>query len=164
MVRNLFHLSIIYVLYIIYIYIWIPFFDLRNIPITGLKGLKSLIIVGLSLGYQLGEHGAWCKITNFELATRVPLIVSYPNQLSQGSTSMVLVEHLDIYPTLADIAGIPIPSAVQGRSLLSLMSNPSMQGKIVRDGFNASYSQITRGRRGRYVQYTFIVFFFFKAR
>lgn len=73
-------------------------------------------------GYQLGEHGLWCKVTNFELATRVPLMIAPPRggafaRAGRGTTSAELVELLDVYPTLVDIAGLPPNHALEGKSL-----------------------------------------------
>ena len=101
--------------------------------------------------YQLGEHGIWSKITNFELATRVPLIVSIPGQSNPGGTSMALVEHLDIYPTLVDAAGLEIPTATMGRSMVPLVGAPTDTATTTdavtgtATSWNASYSQIDRG-------------------
>ena len=77
-----------------------------------------------------------------ELATRVPLIVSLPHHPRPGTTSSALVEHLDIYPTLADAAGLPIPSAAMGLSMLPLLEG----GEGEAAAWNASYSQILRGK------------------
>lgn len=119
---------------------------------TGLRSNTAIVFWG-DHGYQLGEKGIWCKVTNFELATRVPLIVSIPGQQNPGGASMALVEHLDIYPTLADIAGIAIPPATMGRSMLHLVDAPASWSATARGGgypnsggsaFNASYSQILR--------------------
>ena len=58
-------------------------------------------------GWQLGEHGAWRKFSNFEIATRVPLIIAAPwlRQASSPRRSAALVELVDLLPTVADLAG-----------------------------------------------------------
>ena len=61
-------------------------------------------------GWQLGEHGAWRKFTNFELGTRVPLIISAPWIVNQPQRSDALVELVDVLPTIAELAGIPLPT------------------------------------------------------
>ena len=106
---------------------------------TGLYASTAVVFWG-DHGYQLGEHGEWCKVTNFELATRVPLILSLPGQQHPGAVSTALVEHLDIFPTLVAAAGLDPPPGLMGRSLLPLVDAPKSTA-----GFNASYSQITRG-------------------
>ena len=58
-------------------------------------------------GYHLGEQGLWGKTTNFELDTRVPLIVRMPGMKSKGKKSQSLVELVDVYPTLVEAAGLP---------------------------------------------------------
>ena len=72
-------------------------------------------------GFHLGEHGHWGKVTNYEDATRAPLIISAPGRKG-GSRVGALTEFLDVYPTLCELAGLPIPSHVQGKSLVPLMS------------------------------------------
>lgn len=76
-------------------------------------------------GWQLGEHGLWHKHTNFELATRAPLIVSVPQAKSAGKKCEAPVEFVDVYPTLADVCGLPVPAGLDGRSLKPLLENPS---------------------------------------
>ncbi|MFA6173826.1 MAG: sulfatase [Kiritimatiellales bacterium] len=78
-------------------------------------------------GYQLGEHGLWAKQTLFRGGTSVPLIVSVPG----GTTGVCsgLVEQVDIYPTLAGLAGLPLPETVQGKTMQPLLEDPSRPGK-----------------------------------
>jgi len=90
-------------------------------------------------GYQLGEHGLWCKCTNFELATRVPLIISLPNQVTAGKSTRGFASLLDVYPTLIDACGLPPNHANEGKSLVPLLMNPD----DIED-FNVSYSQFYR--------------------
>eukprot|EP01061_Rhynchopus_euleeides_P023616 TRINITY_DN3836_c2_g1_i1.p1 TRINITY_DN3836_c2_g1~~TRINITY_DN3836_c2_g1_i1.p1 ORF type:complete len:335 (+),score=125.95 TRINITY_DN3836_c2_g1_i1:48-1007(+) len=92
-------------------------------------------------GYLLGEHGLWCKTSNFELAARVPLIVALPHhpEATKGTLSRGLTELLDVYPTIVDLLGLPHPEGLQGKSLL-----PVLQGEIPAVS-NASFSQIQRG-------------------
>jgi iduronate 2-sulfatase len=89
----------------------------------GLAG--NTIVVFLSdHGYHLGEHGQWMKQTLFERSARVPLIVAGPGIASKGRTSSRIVELLDLYPTVADLAGVRAPRGLQGRSLMPLLKNP----------------------------------------
>jgi len=71
-------------------------------------------------GWHLGEHGHWGKVTNYEDATRSPLIISAPG-LKPVARTEALTEFLDVYPTLCELAGLPIPDHVQGKSLVPLM-------------------------------------------
>ena len=77
-------------------------------------------------GWQLGEHNSWHKYTNFELGTRVPLIVRTPDiSQSKGVIVRGLAELVDVYPTLVDLAGAPAPSDfLDGVSLKPFMRSP----------------------------------------
>jgi iduronate 2-sulfatase len=80
-------------------------------------------------GWQLGEHGAWRKFTNFECATRVPLIISAPwiPPAQRQHRTNALVELVDLAPTIAELAGIPLPAGetFDGTSMVPLLSVPS---------------------------------------
>ena len=71
----------------------------------------------------------WCKHTQFELDNHVPLILKVPGQQSAGSASEALVEFVDIYPSLCELAGIDIPDHVQGTSFVPLVANPEKPWK-----------------------------------
>jgi len=60
-------------------------------------------------GWQLGEHGEWCKHTNFELATRAPMMLGIPRLTDGGLQSDALVEFVDVFPTVVEAAGLPVP-------------------------------------------------------
>lgn len=87
----------------------------------------TIVLLTGDHGYQLGEHGLWAKQTLFEEGTRVPIIITAPGVKPGVCTG--LVEQVDIYPTLADLAGLEIPKNVQGVSLQPLLQNPSAKGK-----------------------------------
>jgi arylsulfatase A-like enzyme len=88
----------------------------------------------------LGEHGGWCKHTNFELDARAPLIIRAPGQKAPGGKSSALVEFVDIYPTLCDLAGIEKPSHLEGQSAAFLLNDPQAAGDPT------ALSQYPRGR------------------
>lgn len=94
-------------------------------------GLRSHTVVILwgDHGYQLGEHGTWTKRTNWEMATRAPLILSVPGQSSAGRATDALVEFVDIYPTLATLCDIKLPPELEGISLSPLVKNPQLPWK-----------------------------------
>ena len=89
-------------------------------------GLASnTIVVFISdHGYHLGERGQWMKQTLFERSARAPLIMAGPGITAAGRATSRIVEFLDLYPTLADLAGVAPPPALQGRSLSPLLRNP----------------------------------------
>ncbi|WP_291959342.1 sulfatase [Maribacter sp.] len=97
------------------------------------EGLKDNTIVMLwsDHGWHLGDMGIWGKATNYEIATRVPLIVSTPNMPDavRGSKTNALVELVDMYPTLCELAGVSIPERIEGQSFKPLLTNPNMEWK-----------------------------------
>jgi len=96
-----------------------------------LKELKldenTIVLLTGDHGYQLGEHGLWAKQTLFEEGTHVPLMVAGPGV--KPGVCAGLVEQVDIFPTLAGLAGLDIPKTVQGMTLQPLLADPSMPGK-----------------------------------
>lgn len=100
---------------------------------------NTIVVLWGDHGWQLGDHGLWHKHTNFELATRAPLIISTPRQKTAGKQSSALVEFVDVYPTLCDLAGLPAPTGLDGVSLKPLLVNPKSQVKTV------AMSQYPRG-------------------
>lgn len=98
---------------------------------------NTIVVLWSDHGYHLGEKGLWCKTTNFELDTRVPLIFSVPGG-GKGQTTTALAELVDLYPTLADLAGFDIPGQLEGVSLKPVLEDPERAVKA------AAYSQFTR--------------------
>ncbi|XP_065191297.1 iduronate 2-sulfatase-like [Sycon ciliatum] len=92
-------------------------------------GLSNNTIVSLNgdHGWQLGEHGEWAKHTNFELAARVPMMVRVPSKpQTAGKRSSAIVELIDMYPTLAELAGLPTPPDLNGTSFAPYFDNHTM--------------------------------------
>jgi iduronate 2-sulfatase len=103
----------------------------------------TIIVFTSDHGYQLGDHSLWSKHTNFELATRVPLFVSVPNSLANGTTTDALIELVDLFPTLAELCGLESPEHVEGVSFASIFGGQKTE---VRD---TAFSEFTRnGARG----------------
>ena len=86
---------------------------------------NTVIVLWGDHGWQLGDHGLWEKHTNFEVAARAPLLISVPKQKSAGKKCEATVEFVDVYPTLADLCGLPIPAGLDGTSLKPFIENPS---------------------------------------
>ncbi len=105
---------------------------------SGLSNNTIVILYG-DHGYHLGEQGLWGKTTNFELDTRVPLIVRAPNMTAAGKPSSSLVELVDLYPTLLELAGLPITKQLEGKSFAGALNDPAHATKTV------ALSQYPRG-------------------
>lgn len=90
---------------------------------------NTIIIVWGDHGWHLGEMGIWGKATNYEIATRVPLIVSTPQMRAKGEATNALVELVDVYPTLCELAGLPIPDYLAGKSFAPLLDDPGQEWK-----------------------------------
>jgi iduronate 2-sulfatase len=80
-------------------------------------------------GYALGDAGRWCKGTNFELDARVPFLVRVPGMAQPGQSTRSLIEYVDIYPTLAELAGLPAPAYLAGRSFAPILRDPAQPGR-----------------------------------
>jgi iduronate 2-sulfatase len=84
---------------------------------------NTIVVFWGDHGWQLGDHGLWHKHTNFELATRAPLLIRVPGQKTAGNKCEAVVEFVDIYPTLADLCGLGVPAGLDGTSLKPLLDN-----------------------------------------
>jgi len=89
---------------------------------------NTIVILWGDHGWNLGEHTMWCKHCNYETSLRAPIIVSAPGQKTTGR-SEALVEFVDIYPTLAELARLPIPEHCEGRSMVPLLADPNQSWK-----------------------------------
>ncbi|MDH3584580.1 MAG: sulfatase-like hydrolase/transferase, partial [Phycisphaerae bacterium] len=103
-------------------------------------GDNTIVVLWGDHGYHLGEQNLWGKTTNFELDTRIPLIVRAPGRAGNGRSTEALVELVDLYPTLADLCGLPGRSLLEGSSFAPLLDNPQRPWKT------AAFSQTTRGK------------------
>ena len=104
----------------------------------------TIVVIWGDHGFALGESGRWCKGTNFELDTRVPLLIRTPNMTQPGIATDQLIEMVDLYPTLADLAGLRIPTNLDGKSFLPLLTNPRAKGRdCVISQFNRPWQSTT---------------------
>lgn len=102
---------------------------------------NTIVIFISDHGYHLGERDWWNKVTIFELCSRVPLYVCAPGMPNGGRHCARLIELIDIYPTLADLAGLPLPSTLPGTSFRPLLANPQLPWK------RAAYTQVQHGKQ-----------------
>ncbi len=90
---------------------------------------NTIIILWGDHGWKLGEHDAWCKHSNVENDTRAPLLLSVPGMKNAGKRTDALVEFVDIYPTLAELAGLPLPKHLEGASFRPVLDDPGRPWK-----------------------------------
>jgi arylsulfatase A-like enzyme len=99
---------------------------------------NTIVILWGDHGWHLGEQGMWCKHTNFENATHAPLIISLPGQKTAGRKTDALVEFVDVYPTLVELAGLKPAEGLEGASFVPLINEPTRPWK------SAAFSQYPR--------------------
>ena len=92
---------------------------------------NTIVVLWGDHGWKLGDYGDWCKHTNFDIDTRVPLMVSAPGMDNPGQRTDALVEFVDIYPSLCELAGLPLPTHLQGTSFVPLLEDPAQAWKDV---------------------------------
>ncbi len=111
---------------------------------------NTIVVLWGDHGWHLGDHGYWTKHTNYEQANRIPIIIAAPGVVQPGSVSRQLAETVDIYPTLAELAGLGHPTGPQpinGVSLVPVLKDPRAS---VRD--HAFHCYPKGGRMGRAIR------------
>lgn len=114
---------------------------------------NTIIVLWGDHGWHLGDHGWWCKHDNYEQTARIPLIVAAPGVAKAGARATnALIETVDIYPTLAELAGLPapqVPQGIEGKSFVPVLRDPNLSAK------DFLYHAYPRGERiGRAVRTT----------
>jgi iduronate 2-sulfatase len=123
---------------------------------------NTVVVLTSDHGYHLGEHGLWQKQSLFEESARVPLIVAAPGVARKGGVARSPVGLVDMYPTIAELCGIPKPENLQGQSLVPLLRDPQAAGRgwaltqMVRGGPNQParvFGYSLRTARWRYTEW-----------
>lgn len=92
---------------------------------------NTIVVLWGDHGWSLGEKDRWCKGTNFDRDTRVPLMIRTPGLAKPGAPTEALIEYVDIYPTLAELAGLTPPVDLDGRSIVPILQDPNARGRDV---------------------------------
>jgi arylsulfatase A-like enzyme len=113
---------------------------------------NTIVILWGDHGWNLGEHTLWCKHCCFETSMHVPLVVRAPG-FTDGKSTGALVEYVDIYPSLCELAGLPLPDHLDGRSFVPLLRDPELPWKEAAIGRFYAGDTI-RTDRHRFTEYT----------
>jgi arylsulfatase A-like enzyme len=115
---------------------------------------RTVIILWSDHGWHLGEQSAWGKMTNFEIATRVPLIIAVPG--IPPARTRTIAELVDLYPTICQLAGVDLPAHLEGESLLPVLGNPQAKNDFIALCQYARYRDKYMGRAIRTDRHRFI--------
>ena len=128
--------------------------------IDGLDGLglseNTIIVLWGDHGWHLGDHDIWTKHTNYEQANRIPLLIIAPGVTKPKQSTKQLAETVDLYPTLAELAGLPkpeVPQNIDGTSLVPVLHDPAAR---VRDHAYHCYPRDGIGRAIRTERYRLV--------
>lgn len=114
---------------------------------------NTIVVFTSDHGYHLGDHGLWQKMSLFERSARVPLLIAAPGARGSGRAAGGVVELLDLYRTLADLAGLTPAAEIEGTSLRPMLDDPRAAVKQsaftkVRDGY------AVRTERWRFIEWS----------
>jgi iduronate 2-sulfatase len=85
---------------------------------------NTIVLLWGDHGWHLGDLGLWCKHSNYEQAARIPVIMAAPDA-AKGAKSDALIETVDLYPTLGELAGLPAPDMIDGKSFAKVLADPA---------------------------------------
>ena len=115
---------------------------------------NTIIVLWGDHGFHLGDHGMWGKHTTMEQANRVPLMIHVPGE--KGAYTSTLVELMDLFPTLAQLAGLEAPGNLQGKSLAPVLKDASFDfGDVAISQYKrkGAYGYSMRTDRYRYTEW-----------
>jgi iduronate 2-sulfatase len=117
---------------------------------------NTIVVLWGDHGFHLGDLGIWTKHTNYEQANRIPILITAPGVTKPNSSTKQLAESVDVFPTLAELAGLPAPTGPQpidGISLVPVLHDPSAR---VRDHAFHAYPKAKMGRAIRTERYRLV--------
>ncbi|WP_142715402.1 sulfatase [Fodinibius sediminis] len=126
---------------------------LRTLEEEGLED-NTIVIFTSDHGFHLGEHRFWMKVSLHEESVKVPLIIKVPGM--EPAVTHSLAELVDLYPTVAELAGLDYSDQLQGKSLVKTLQDP---GHTVRDAafsmhrWRGGFSYMLRSDKWAYIQY-----------
>ncbi len=104
---------------------------------------NTIVIIWGDHGWHLGDHSLWNKHSNFEQATRAPMLIYTPKNIKPAMINSP-TEFVDIFPTLCDLTGLQIPDNLDGKSLKPIIDGTTSKIK------NIAVSEISRGKKTGY--------------
>jgi arylsulfatase A-like enzyme len=105
---------------------------------------NTIVVIWGDHGWHLGEHDFWGKHNTLHNALQIPLIIKVPGKTS-GKKTQALVESVDIFPTLCELAGLKTPRSVMGKSFTKLLENPNQNFReAVYSRFKAADAIVTK--------------------
>lgn len=115
---------------------------------------NTIVVVWGDHGWHLGQKQHWRKFALWEEATRVPLVIVAPGITTPGSRCPRTVNLADLYPTLCELAGLPIPPQVETRSLVPLLKDPDHPWDRPAVTTHGYMNHAVRSERYRYIRYS----------
>ncbi|MDP2995980.1 MAG: sulfatase-like hydrolase/transferase [Bryobacterales bacterium] len=128
---------------------------LKKLDDLGLRE-KTIILYTSDHGEMAGEHGLWYKNSFYEASARIPMVWSFPREIPRGKQIHAPVMNMDIFPTLCELTGVPLPGGLEGRSLLPLIKGAEDGGKryALAESFRGGYaSRMIRSGQWKYCYY-----------
>lgn len=117
------------------------------------RGADTVVCLWGDHGWHLGEKLHWRKFSLWEEATRNPLMMVVPGTTEPGGVCHRPVSLLDLYPTLLELAGAPVPEAQEGRSLRAWLANPAAPADRPALCTHGRGNHSLRDERWRYTRY-----------
>jgi len=117
---------------------------------------NTIVVLWSDHGWHLGEHTMFGKMSNFEIATRSPLIIRVPGLAIEGRKLDHLTESIDVYPTLAELCGIDYPDNLEGESVVDILEDPDKESQLFARSFyyrNQALGKSIRTERYRIVRW-----------
>ena len=112
---------------------------------------NTIVVLWGDHGWHLGEHSIWGKHALFEESLRSPLIISYPGIQNPGKLSHSMVETIDVFPTLTELAGLPKPKYASGVSIVPILKSPTASGHDAYGYFSRGYGRTIRTETHRMI-------------